>query len=68
MNIFTPCADTDNSTASGTMPKSEHTCDLMKFVLKDDNSMIFIHLIYNKIDTMANTPEKVIVKMNVHEA
>ena len=68
-NDFNLCADTDSSsTGSGTMPKSEHTYYLMKGVPKDDDWRVFTQLMYNKIDTLADKPEEVVVKMKAHEA
>jgi len=37
VNDFNLGADTDSSTGSGTMPKSEHTYHLMKGVMQDDD-------------------------------
>jgi len=69
VNDFNLCADTDSSsTGSGTMPKSEHTYYLMKGVPKDDDLRVFTQLMYDKIDTLADKPEVVIVKMKAHEA
>jgi len=68
VNDFNLCADTDSSTGSGTMPKSEHTYYLMKGVPKDDDWRFFTQLMYDKIDTLADKPEEVIVKMKAHEA
>jgi len=68
VNDFDLCANTANLTGSGTMPKSKHTYYLMKGVLKDDDWRFFTQLIYNKIDTLANKPEEVIVKMKAHKA
>ena len=65
---MTSISDTDSSTGSGTMPKTEHTNYLMKGVLKDDDWRFFTQLMYDKIDTLAEKPEEVIVKMNAHEA
>jgi hypothetical protein len=64
VNDFNLCADTDSSsTGSGTMLKSKHTNYLMKGVPKNDDWRFFTQLIYDKIDTLADTPEEIIVKM-----
>ena len=69
VNHFNLCADTDSSsTGSGKMPKSEHTHCLMKGVPKDDDWRCFTHLMYNMIDTQADKPEEVVVKMRSREA
>jgi hypothetical protein len=70
VNDFNLCADTDSSssTGSGTMPKSEHTYYQMKGIPKDDDWRFFTQLMYDKIDTLADKPEEVIVKMKAHEA
>jgi len=68
VNDFNLCADTDSSTGSGTMPKSEHTYSLMKGVPKDDDWRFFTQLMYDKIDTLADKPEEVIVKMKAYKA
>ena len=68
MNDFHLCADADSSAGSGTMPKSEHTYYLMKGVPKDEDWRLFTQLMYDKIDTLAETPEEVVIKMKAHEA
>jgi len=68
VNDFNLCADTDrSSTGSGPMPKSEHTYYLMKGVLKDDDWRFFTQLMYDKIDTLADKPEEIVMKMKAHE-
>jgi hypothetical protein len=68
VNDFNLCAGTDSSTGSRMKPKSEHTYYRMKGVLMDDDWMFFTMLMYNKIDTLADKPEEVIVKMKAREA
>jgi hypothetical protein len=48
--------------------KSEHTYYLKKGVPKDNDWRFFIQLMYDKIDTLTEKPEKVITKMKAHEA
>jgi hypothetical protein len=55
-----------SSTGSRTMPKSEHTCYPMQVVPKDDDWTFFTHLMYDKIDTLADKPEEDIVKLKAH--
>jgi hypothetical protein len=50
------------------MPKSEHTYYLMKGVPKDDDWRFFTHMMYDKIDTLAEKPEEIVTKMKAHEA
>jgi len=40
----------------------------MKGIPKDDARRIFTQLMYDKIDSLANKPEEVIVKMTAHNA
>jgi len=69
VNDFNLCANTNSSsTGSGTLPKSEHTYYLMKGVPKDDDCWFFTHLMYDKIDTLADKPEEIVTKMKAHEA
>jgi len=68
VNDFNLSADSDSSTGSGTMPKSEHSYYLMKGIPKDDDWRFFTKLMYDKIDTLADKPEEVIMKMKAHEA
>jgi len=66
VNDFNLCAD--SSTGSGTMPKSEHSYYLMQGIPKDDDWRFFTQLMYNKIDTLADKPEEIVMKMKAHEA
>jgi hypothetical protein len=68
VNDFNLCADSDSSTGSDTMLKSEHTYYLMKGIPKDDDWRFFTQLMYDKIDTLANKPDEVIVNMKSHNA
>jgi len=68
VNNFNLCADSDSSTGGGgMMPKSEQTYYLMKGVLKDDDWRFFTQLMYDKINTLPNKPEKIVIKMKAHE-
>jgi hypothetical protein len=49
------------------MRKSEHTYDLMKCVMKDDDWRVFTQLMYNKIDTLTDIQGEVIVKITAPE-
>jgi len=66
VNDFNLCAD--SSTGSGTMPTSKHSYYLMQGIPKDDDWRFFTQLMYDKIDTLADKPEEVIVKMKAQEA
>jgi len=68
VNNFNHLADTDSSTGSGTMPKSEHIYYLMKGVPKNDDWRFFTQVMHDKIETLANQPEEIIVMMKAHEA
>jgi len=68
VNDFNLCAEANSLTGSGKMPKSEHTNYLIKGVPKDDYCRFFTQLMYDKIDTLADKPEEVIVKMKAHQA
>jgi hypothetical protein len=68
VNDINLCADTDSSTCSGTMPKSEHPYYLMKGIPKDDDWRFFTQLVNDKIDTLADKPQEVVVKMKGNEA
>jgi hypothetical protein len=68
VNDFNLCADNDSLTATGMMPQSERTHYLMKRVPKNDDWRVFTQLRYDKIDTLADTPEVVIAKMNIQAA
>jgi len=50
------------------MPKSEHSYYLMKGIPKDEDWRVFTQLMYDKIDTLADKLEEVIMKMKAHEA
>jgi hypothetical protein len=64
VNDFNLCAES----STGTMPKSEHSYDLMQGILKDDDWRFFTQLMYHKIDTLADKPEEIETKMRAHEA
>jgi len=64
VNDFNLCGES----STGTMPKSEHSYYLMQGTPEDDGGRLFSQLIYDKIDTLADKPEEVIMKMNAHEA
>jgi len=64
VNDFNLCAES----STGTMPKSEHSYYLMQGIPKDDDWRFFTQLMYDKIDTLADKPEEVIVKMKAHDA
>jgi len=66
VNDFNHCAD--SSTGSGTMPKSEHSYYLMQGIPKDKDWRFFTQLMYDKIDTLADKPEEIVMKMKAHEA
>jgi len=68
VNGFNLCTDTNSSTGSGTMWKSEHTYFLMKGVPKDDDWRFFSQLMYNNIDILAEEADEVINKMKAHKA
>jgi len=68
MNNFNLCANSGSSTGwGGTMPMSNHTYILMKGVPKDDDWRFFTKLMYDKINTLADTPEEVVTKMKAQE-
>jgi hypothetical protein len=54
VNDFNCWANTDSSTCSVTMPKSEHTYYLMKGVLKKDDWRLFPQLMYDKKEILAD--------------
>jgi hypothetical protein len=66
VNDFNLCAD--SSTGSGTMPKSVHSYYPIQGIPKDDDWRFFTQLMYDKIDTLADTPEEIVTKMRAHEA
>ena len=68
VNDFNLCADSDSSTGSGTMPKSEHSYYLMMGIPKDEDWQLCTQLMYDRIDTLADQPEEVIMKIKAHEA
>ena len=66
---FNLCTNTDSSsTGSGRTPKSEHTDYLLKGVPKDDDWRFFTKLMYYEIDTLADKPEEIVMKMKAHNA
>jgi len=67
VNGINLCADTDSSTGSGTIPKSDHSNNLINGVPEDDVCRGFTQLICDKIDTIANEPEEDIVKKKTHQ-
>jgi len=66
VNNFNLCAN--SSTGSGMMPRSEHSYYLMQGIPKDDDGRFFTQLMYDKIDTLADKPEEVIMETIAHEA
>jgi len=66
VNDFNLCAD--SLTGSGTMPKSEPSNYLMQGIPKDANWRFFTQLMYDKINTLADKPVEVSMKMQAHEA
>jgi hypothetical protein len=50
------------------MPQSEQTDYLMQCVPKDDDWWFFTQLMYDKINSLPDKPEEVIIKMKAHEA
>jgi len=64
VNDFNLCAESSTST----MPKSEHSYYLMQGIPKDDDWRFFTQLMYDKIDTLADIPEKIVIKMKAHGA
>jgi len=58
----------DSSTGSGTMPNSEHSYYLMYGIPKDVNWRFFTQLMYDMIDTQADTPEEIFTTMKADEA
>jgi hypothetical protein len=63
VNDFNLCAESLTSM----MPKSEHSYYLMQGIPNDDDWRFFTQLMYDKIDTLADKPEEVIMKMKAHE-
>jgi len=63
-NDFNLCAE--NST--GMMPKSKSRYYLMQVISKDDGWRVFTKLINDKINTMANKPEEIVMMMKPDEA
>ena len=61
---FNLCAE--NST--GTMLKSEHSYYLMQGIPKDDDWRFFTQLMYDKIDTLADKPEEIVMNLKAHKA
>ena len=68
VNDFNLCTDTNSSTSSGTMLKSDHTYYLRKGVPKDDDQRFSTQLLYDKIDTLADKPQEIVTKMKSHDA
>lgn len=58
------CAE--NSTC--TLPKSKHSYYLIPGIPKDDDWRVFTKLMYDKINTMANSQEETVPKLRAHEA
>jgi len=63
VNDFNLCVESSTST----MPKSEHSYYLMQGIPKDDDWRFFTQLMYDKIDTLADKPEEIVMKMKAHE-
>jgi len=53
---------------TGTMPKSEHSYNLMQDVPMDDDWRFFTQLMYNKIVALANKLVEIAMNMEAHEA
>jgi len=68
VNVSNLCADSDSSTGIGTMLKSKHSYYLIKGIPKDEDWRVFTQLMYDKINTLADKPEEVIMKMKAHKA
>jgi len=67
VNDFNLCTDSDSSsTGSGKMPESKYTKYLMKGVPKDHDWRVFNQLMYDRIDTLADNPEEVVMMMTAH--
>jgi len=49
------------------MPKSEYTSYLIKGVPKNNDWMFFTQLMYDKINSLADEPEEVIMKTKTHQ-
>jgi hypothetical protein len=64
VNVFNLCAES----STGTMPKSEHSYYLMQGIPKDDDWRFFTQLMYDKIDTLADKPEEIVMKIKAHKA
>jgi hypothetical protein len=64
VNDFNLCADS----STGTMPKSEHSYYLVQGIPKDDDWRFVTQLMYDKIDTLANEPAEIVMKMIAHQA
>jgi hypothetical protein len=47
--------------STGTMRKSEHHYHLMQGMPKDDDWRVFTQLIYDKIHTLADIPEEIVM-------
>ena len=64
VNDFNLCADS----STGTRPKSKHSYFLVRGIPKDDDWRYFTQLMYDKIDTLANEPAEIVMKMIAHQA
>ena len=68
VNDLNHCTNMDSSyAASGTMPKIEQTNYLMQGAPRDNDWRYFTELIYDKMDTLADKPEEVIMFMKPYE-
>jgi hypothetical protein len=64
VNDFNLCADS----STGTMPKTEHSYSLMQGIPKNDDWRFLTQLMYDKRDTLADKPDKIVTKMKARHA
>jgi hypothetical protein len=64
VNDFDLCAN--SSTGNGTMPKNEHSYNLIQSIPKDEDWRFFTQLMYDKIDTLADKWDEIVTKMKAH--
>jgi len=63
-NDFNLCAESLTST----MPKSEHSYFLVQGITKYHDWRFFTQLMYDKIDTLADNPQEVVMETQAHKA
>jgi len=63
VNNFDLCAES----STGTMPKSEHSYYLLQAIRKDVDWRFFAQLMYDRIDTLANEPKKIVTTIKAHK-